>query len=147
MLPISELEYPIHWDFFESWLFTIRPTTQSLNYRANSYHIHVNNLNLHARGREISPQCPCSNQPINTSLPNACLLPSDSNLQHLLSPAATPTSNHAIPTSKNLSQQQPWISSCVSILSKIMAINFNVPAVCFAFVSFYYNSFCPCKFI
>jgi hypothetical protein len=28
-----------------------------------------------------------------------------------------------------------------------MAINFDVPAVCFTFIPFYRNSFCPCKFI
>jgi len=128
-------------------LLAIKSPTQSLDCRANSYHIHLNNLDLYARGREISPECPCFNQPINTFPPDAYLLPPDSNLQHLLSPAAILTSNRVTPTSKNLPQQQPQISSYISILSKIMAINFNVPAVSLTFVSFYCSSFCPCKFV
>jgi hypothetical protein len=39
---------------------------QSLDYRGNSYHIHLNNLEFYRYGKEISQKYPCSLQPINT---------------------------------------------------------------------------------
>jgi hypothetical protein len=77
----------------------------------NIYHIHLNYLDLHACGREISPEYPYSNRPINKGLQNARLLPSDSNLWHSLFLAATPTNNRATSTNKNLLQLQPRVSS------------------------------------
>jgi hypothetical protein len=137
-LPLSELKYPV---------LAIKSSVQSLDYRTNSYHIHLNYLDLHTRDREISLEYPYSNRSINKSLLNARLLPLDSNPRHSLFPAATPTNNCATSTSKNIPQRQPRVSSCTSILLKTMAINFDVPAVCFTFIPFYCDSFCPCKFI
>jgi hypothetical protein len=79
----------------------------------NSYHIHLNHLDPHAHGIEISPEYPYSKRPINRFLRNARLLPSDSNLWHSLFPAATPTNNRATSTKKNSFQRHPRIpSSC-----------------------------------
>ena len=54
----------------KSWLLVVKSPVQSLDYRANSYHIHLNNLEFHGRGKEISQKYPCSFQPINTSFPS-----------------------------------------------------------------------------
>jgi len=48
---------------------------QSLDYRANSYHIHLSTLGFHGCGNEISQICPCPFCPINTSFsgtPSSC---------------------------------------------------------------------------
>jgi len=51
----------------KSWPHAIKSSAQSLDYRANSYHIHLNTLGFHGCGKEISQICPCLFCPINTS--------------------------------------------------------------------------------
>ena len=50
-----------------SWPLAVKSSAQSLDYRANNYHIHLNTLGFHGYGKEISQNCPCSLYPINTS--------------------------------------------------------------------------------
>ena len=45
----------------------VKSPAQSLDCRANSYHIHLNTLGFHGCGQEISQICPCPFCPINTS--------------------------------------------------------------------------------
>ena len=54
----------------KSWLLAVKSPVQSLDYRVNSYHIHLNNLEFHGYTKEISQKYPCSFQHINTSFPN-----------------------------------------------------------------------------
>ena len=60
----------------KSWPLAVKSPVQSLDYRANSYHIHLNTLRFHGCGKEISQICPCPFCPINTSfsgtLPPSC---------------------------------------------------------------------------
>ena len=49
------------------WPLAVKSPAQSLDYRANSYHIHLNTLGFHGCGKEISQVCPCLFCPINTS--------------------------------------------------------------------------------
>jgi len=51
----------------KSWPLAIKSPAQSLDYHANSYHIHLNTLGFHGCGKEISQICPCPFCPINTS--------------------------------------------------------------------------------
>jgi hypothetical protein len=46
---------------------TVKSPVQSLDYRANSYHIYLNTLGFHGCGKEISQICPYPFCPINTS--------------------------------------------------------------------------------
>ena len=59
----------------KSWPLAVKSPTQSLDYRANSYHIHLNTLGFHRCGKEISQICPCPFCSINTSF-SGTLLPS-----------------------------------------------------------------------
>jgi hypothetical protein len=93
-----------------SWLLAIKSSAQSLDYRANSYHIHLNYLDLYARGREISPEYHYSNWPINKDLRNARLLPSDSNLWHSSLSSGDPDEQPC-----NLNHQKPSPSSTSSL--------------------------------
>ena len=60
----------------KSWPLAVKSPGQSLDYRANSYHIHLNTLGFHGYNEEISQNCPRSLCPINTSffgtLPPSC---------------------------------------------------------------------------
>ena len=51
----------------KSWPLAVKSPAQSLDYRANSYHIHLNTLRFHGCGKEISQICPCPFCFINTS--------------------------------------------------------------------------------
>ena len=51
----------------KSWSLAVKSPAQSLDYRANSYHIYLNTLEFHGCGKEISQICPCPFCPINTS--------------------------------------------------------------------------------
>ena len=53
----------------------MKSPTQSLDYRANSYQIHLNTLEFHRYDKEISQKCPCSLYPINTSFLGTLSLP------------------------------------------------------------------------
>ena len=57
------------------WPLAVKSPAQSLDYRANSYHIHLNTLGFHGCSKEISQICPCPFCPINTSF-SATLSPS-----------------------------------------------------------------------
>jgi len=52
---LCTLEY-----LLKSWLLAVKSPVQSLDYRANSYHIHLNNLEFHGYGKEISQKYPYS---------------------------------------------------------------------------------------
>jgi len=47
------VEYLLKW-----WLLAVKSHIQSLDYCANSYHIHLNNLKFHGYGKEISQKIP-----------------------------------------------------------------------------------------
>ena len=55
------------WNIFKIMTACRQITCESLDYRANSYHIHLNTLRFHGCGKEISQICPCPFCPINTS--------------------------------------------------------------------------------
>jgi len=63
----------------------IKSSVQSLDCRANSYHIYLNHLDPSAYGIEISQEYPYPKWPINRFLRTAHLLPSNCNLWHSLS--------------------------------------------------------------
>ena len=113
----------------------VKSPAQSLDYRANSYHIHLNTLRFHGCGKEISQIWPCPFCPINTSL-SGTLLPS----YH--STGSNPPSWrwHCSRTSR---------TPISSFLREEMAINFVVPEVNLPSPSFY--SFAVllfiCKFV
>ena len=82
------------------WPLAVKAPGQSLDYRANSYNIHLNALEFHGYGKEISHNCPCSLYPINTSflgiLPPPChstsskpIFPAAASLENPKSPART----------------------------------------------------------
>jgi hypothetical protein len=56
-------------------MITCHSPPQSLDYHANSYHIHQNNLEFCGYDKEKSQKYPCSSQPINTSFLSTHLLP------------------------------------------------------------------------
>ena len=61
-------ENPVQWNLSRLWPLPVKSPAQSLDYRANSYHIHLSTLELHGYGKEISQICPCPFCPINSSL-------------------------------------------------------------------------------
>ena len=98
-------------------------STQSLDYRANSYHIHLSTLGFHGCGEEISQICPCPFCPINTPFFGTPSPPC-----HSIAPKSTFTAA-ALPEDSNnfnkgLSSPTPKSSICEE-----MAINFIVPEV------------------
>ena len=64
------------------WPLAVKSPAQSLDYRVNSYHIHLNTLGFHGCGKEISQICPSPFCPINTSFSGT---PSPSYSRNLLS--------------------------------------------------------------
>ena len=80
---------------------SIKSPAQSLNYRVNSYHIHMNNLEFHGYGKEISQKYPYSSQPINTSFLSTHFLPYHSLSPSSFSPAATLTKSSRTPAISN----------------------------------------------
>ena len=104
---------------------------QSLDPRANSYHIHLNTLGFHGCGKEISQICPFPFCPINTSFSGT---PSPS--QNLLSwrrhhPGTPGTSSKAFFTTPQVFNLRPC---------EEMAINFVVPEV--SLLSFLLHFYC-----
>ena len=94
----------------------VKSPAQSLDYRANSYHVHLNTLGFHGCGKEISRICPRPFCPINTSF-SGTLPPS----HHLIAPHLLPWRRHCLRTPKNSSKdllQQPSKSSISPSLRK-----------------------------
>ena len=60
-------ENPAQWNISRLWSLPVKSPTQSLDYRANSYHIHLSTLELHGYGEETIQICPCLFCPINSS--------------------------------------------------------------------------------
>ena len=56
----------VQWNISKIMTACCQITAQSLDYRANSYHIHLNTLGFHGCGKEISRIYPCPFCPINT---------------------------------------------------------------------------------
>ena len=59
--------HPTQWNISRLWSLPVKSLTQSLDYRANSYHIHLSTLWFHGYGEEISQICPFPFCPINSS--------------------------------------------------------------------------------
>ena len=51
----------------KSWPLAVKSPAQSLDYRANSYHIHLSTLGFRGYDEDISQICPCPFCPINSS--------------------------------------------------------------------------------
>ena len=62
---------PAQWNISRLWPLPVKSLAQSLDYRANSYHIHLSILGFHGYGEEISQICPCPFCPINSSFSGA----------------------------------------------------------------------------
>jgi len=75
----------VQWNISKSWPLAIKSPAQSLDYRANSYHIHLNTLRFHGCDKEISQICTCPICPINTSFSGTPSSPHHSIAQNLLS--------------------------------------------------------------
>ena len=58
---------PAQWNISGSWPLPVKSPAQSLDYRANSYHIYLSTLGFHGYGEEISQMCPCPFCPISSS--------------------------------------------------------------------------------
>jgi len=58
---------PAQWNISRLWPLPVKSPAQSLDYHANSYHIHLNTLGFHGYGEEISQICPYTFCPINSS--------------------------------------------------------------------------------
>ena len=58
---------PTQWNISGLWLLPVKSSAQSLDYRANSYHIYLSTLGFHRYGEEISQIYPCPFCPINSS--------------------------------------------------------------------------------
>jgi len=58
---------PTQWNISRLWPLPVKSPAQSLDYRANSYHIYLSILGFHGYGEEISQICPCPFYPINSS--------------------------------------------------------------------------------
>jgi len=69
----------------KSWPLAVKSPAQSLDYRANSYHIHLNTFGFHGCGKEISQICPSPFRPINTSFSGTPSPSYHSTAQNLLS--------------------------------------------------------------
>jgi len=68
----------------KSWPLAVKSPAQSLDYRTNSYHIHLNTLGFHGCGKEISQICPYPFCPINTSFSGTPSPPCHSTAQNPL---------------------------------------------------------------
>jgi len=55
------------WNISGLWPLPVKSSAQSLDYRANSYHIQLNTLGFHGHGEEIIQICPYPFCPINSS--------------------------------------------------------------------------------
>ena len=110
----------------KSWRLTVKSPAQSLDYRANNYHIHLNTLGFHGCGKEISQICPCLFCPINTSFSGTPSPSYHSTAQNLLfwrrhcprTPRTSATASFINPPSPRSSSSR-----------RNMAINFVVPEV------------------
>ena len=58
---------PAQWSISRLWPLPVKSSAQSLDYRANSYHIHLSTLGFHGYCEEISQFYPCPFCPINSS--------------------------------------------------------------------------------
>ena len=106
----------------KSWPLAVKSPAQSLDCRANSYHIHLNTLGFHGYGEEISQNCPCPLCLINTffsgTLPPSCHSASSnppSWRRHCSRNSRTPVSPNSCSNRRSLGRK--------------MAINFTVPKV------------------
>jgi len=100
---------------------------QSLDYCANSYHIHLNNLKFYGYGKEISQKYPCSLQPINTSF-----LSTRSPTCHSPSPSSSLSGGIDEELKNSGSKENSLESSSFRLLLlswEEMAVNFTVPEV------------------
>ena len=75
----------------KSWLLIVQSPVQSFDYRANSYHIHLNTLEFHGYSKEISQKYPRSLYPINTSFLSSPSPPCHSSSPKLISLAVVLT--------------------------------------------------------
>ena len=75
----------VQWNISKIMTACCQINAQSLDYRANSYHIHLNTLGFHGCGKEISQICPCPFCLINTSFSGTPSSSQHSTAQNLLS--------------------------------------------------------------
>ena len=66
-LPMDRPGNPAQWNISRLWPLPVKSPAQSLDYRANSYHIFLSTLGFHGYGEEISQICPCPFCSINSS--------------------------------------------------------------------------------
>jgi len=125
----------------KSWLLAVKLLAHSLDYCANSYHIHLNTLAFHGYGKEISQKYPCSICPINTSFPGTLSSPCH---PPFLDSSSGGSSDEELtsPCNKN-SPKNPQVFDSFDF-GKNMTINFIVPEVNPS-PFLYYNLFSSCK--
>ena len=107
------------------WPLAVKSPAQSLNYRANSYHIHLSTLGFYGCGKEISQICPCPFCPINTSFSGTPSSSCHSTTQSLL-----PWRQHRSRTPRTLARTSFNNPEVFDLLPcEEMAVNFIVPEV------------------
>ena len=116
---------PAQWNISRLWPLSVKSPAQSLDYRANSYHIHLNTLGFHGYGEEISQICPCPFCPINSSF-SGTPSPSHHSTAQLYFPGGG--------AAQELQElQRKLISTNFEVFNHLpceeMAINFAVPEV------------------
>jgi len=124
-LPMDRPGDPARWNISGLWPLPVKSSAQSLDHRANSYHIYLSTLGFHGYGKEISQICPCPFCPINSSFSGT---PSPSH--HSTAPTLLPWRRRCLraprsPTKTFLHQPQVFDH----LLREEMAINFAVPEV------------------
>jgi len=122
----------------------VKSPVQSLDYRVNSYHIHLNTLGFHGCGKEISQICPCPFRPINTSFSDTPSPSCHSLAQNLLS-----WRRHYARTPRTSSKVFFIIPQVFNLHScEEMAINFVVPEVSLPpFLLYFYRTPVHLQFI
>ena len=140
------------WNISRSWPLPVKSPAQSLDYRANSYHIHLSILRFHGYGEEISQICPCPFCPINTSFSGTP--PS----HHSTASTLLSWRQHYSRTPRTSTRTSSNHSQVFDLLSyEEMAINFVIPEVSvLPFLLYFYctpihpqsvlpNPFCFCS--
>ena len=147
----------------KSWPPAIKSSAQSLDYRANSYHIHLSTLGFHGCGKEISQICPCLFCPINTSFSGTPSPSCHSIAQKPLSwrrhhPRTPRTSSKAFFTnlpslrSSSLARKWPSTSSCLRLVHHFFSYTFTallfIRSSSYWILSFFFcSSFYPQKLL
>jgi len=116
---------PAQWNISRSWPLPVKSPAQSLDYRANSYHIYLSILGFHGDDEGISQICPRPFCPINTSFSGTPPPSHHSTAPTLLSWRRHCSRAPRTPTKTSFNNSQVFdLLPC-----KKMAINFAVPEV------------------